>query len=104
MNLKTDIISRIKSDFGKDTNKAFEILQNRLKQIEYLNNDRIIRCIIYLSKGSIDELNRIIEIGKQDPRDVMSLAEYKEGSTFDNYTRIRDFNKTFEECEKNVKD
>jgi hypothetical protein len=104
MNLKTDIISRIKSDFVQDSDKALEILETRLKQIEYLNHDRIIRCIVYLSKGSIEELNRYIGIGQQDPRDVMSLAEYKGGSTFDNYKRLRDFNKTFEECEIDVKE
>jgi hypothetical protein len=47
-NMKIDIINRIKSDFEKDSNKALEILENRLKELEYLDNDRIIRCIIYL--------------------------------------------------------
>lgn len=99
--MKTDIISRIESDFAQEADKALEILQSRLTQIDYLNNDRIIRCIIYLSKGSIEELKRYLQLGQQDPRDVMFLAEYKEGSTFDNHKRIRDFNKTFEDCEIN---
>jgi galactose-1-phosphate uridylyltransferase len=102
--MKIDIINRIKSDFEKDSNKALEILKNKLKELEYLNNDRIIRCIIYLSKGSIKELNNYIDLAKQDPRDVMMYAEYKEGSNFENFKRLRDFNKTFENCEKNVKE
>jgi hypothetical protein len=32
------------------------------------------------------------------------MAEYKEGSNFENLKRLRDLNKTFEECEKNVKE
>ena len=103
-NMKIDIINRIKSDFEKDSNKALEILKNRLKELEYLDNDRIIRCIIYLSKGSIKELNNFINVAQQDLRDVMMFAEYKEGSNFENFKRLRDFNKTFEECEKNVKE
>ena len=102
--MKIDIINRIKSDFEKDSNKALEILKNRLNELEYLNNDRIIRCIIYLSKGSIKELNNFINVAQQDPRDVMMMAEYKEGSNFENFKRLRDLNKTFEECEKNVKE
>ena len=102
--MKIDIINRIKSDFDKDSNKALEILKNRLKELEYLNDDRIIRCIIYLSKGSIKKLNNFIDLAQQDPRDVMMYAEYEEGSNLENFKRLRDFNKTFENCEKNVKE
>lgn len=103
--MKTDIIDRIKLDFGKDSIKAIEILNNRINNFEHLlSNDRIIRCIIYLSKGSIRELNHFIDVAHQDPRDVMMYAEYKESSSFENYKRLRDFNKTFADCEKNVKE
>tara|TARA_R110002049_G_C8701215_1_gene523006 strand:+ start:97 stop:408 length:312 start_codon:yes stop_codon:yes gene_type:complete len=103
--MKTDIINRIESDFRENSNKAKEIITNRVGTFEHLlKNDRIIRCIIYLSKGSIKELNHFVDIALQDPRDVMMLAEYKEGSNFENFKRLRDFNKTFEECEKNVKE
>ena len=102
--MKIDIINRIKSDFDKDSNKALEILKNRLKELEYLNDDRIIRCIIYLSKGSIKELNNFIDLAQQGPRDVMMSAEYEEVSNLENFKRLRDFNKTFENCEKNVKE
>jgi hypothetical protein len=100
--MKIDIINKIKSDFGEGSNEALEILINRLEQLEYLNNDRIIRCLIYLSKGSIKELNHFIDLAQQDPRDLIMYAEYKEGSNFENFKRLRDFNKTFEDCEKNV--
>ena len=103
--MKIDIINKIETDFGQDSNKAKEIITNRIGNFEHLlKNDRIIRCIIYLSKGSIKELNHFVDIAIQDPRDVMMYAEYKEGSTFENFKRLRDFNKTFEDCEINVKE
>jgi len=103
--MKIDIINKIETDFGQDSNKAKEIITNRIGYFEHLlKNDRIIRCIIYLSKGSIKELNHFVDIALQDPRDVMMYAEYKEGSTFENFKRLRDFNKTFEDCEINVKE
>ena len=70
--MKIDIINRIKSDFEKDSNKALEILKNRLNALEYLNNDRIIRCIIYLSKGSIKELNNFINVA---PKKIIILIQ-----------------------------
>jgi hypothetical protein len=103
--MKTDIINRIESDFGENSNKAKEIIINRIGDFEHLlKNDRIIRCIIYLSKGSIKKLNYFVDIALQDSRDVMLYAEYKQGSTFENFKRLRDFNNTFENCEKNVKE
>ena len=103
--MKADIIKRIELDFGEHSEKAKQIIINKVNNFEHLlKNDRIIRCIVYLSKGSIRELNHNITIALQDPRDIMLYAEYKEGSTFENFKRLRDFNKTFENCEKNVKE
>ena len=60
--MKTDIINRIEFDFGENSNKAKEIITNRIGTFEHLlKNDRIIRCIIYLSKGSIKELNHFVD-------------------------------------------
>ena len=99
---KTDIIQRIKFDFGQNTDEAIRVLQEKIDKVEYLNHDRIIRCIIYLSKGSIGELNHMINQAKQDPRDVMLWAEYEGLNENELLKRVRDFNKTFEDCENNV--
>ena len=99
---KTDIIQRIKFDFGQNTDEAIRVLQETIDKVEYLNHDRIIRCIIYLSKGSIEELNHMINQAKQDLRDVMLWAEYDGLNENELLKRVRDFNKTFEDCENNV--
>ena len=101
---KADIIHRINFDFGQNADEAIIILQKKTDQLEYLNQERIIRCIIYLSKGSIKELNHVIGQAKQDPRDVMLWAEYEGLEKNEELKRARDFNKTFEDCENNVKE
>lgn len=105
MTFKEDITRRINTDFGKNSNQAFEILKNAIEKTDYLETDRVIRCIIFLSKGSIDDLNKYIEVATFDTRDAMLLAEYEKLNGDDlNYRRLRDFNNTFEESTKNVKE
>jgi hypothetical protein len=102
MTFKEDITKRIKIDFGLKSDEVFERLTNAIKKTEYLSTDRVIRSIIFLSKGNLQELNRYIDVATFDTRDVMLWAEYKKLNGDLNFKRIRDFNKTFEECESNV--
>ena len=105
MEFQEDIIRKIHTDFGKNSNEAFEILNNAIEKTEYLKTDRVIRCIIFLSKGDLSELHRYIDSATYDTRDVMFWAEYKKklnGNT--SLKRIRDFNNTFEESTTNVKE
>lgn len=102
MTFKEDITKRIKIDFGLKSDEVFERFTNAIKKTEYLSTDRVIRSIIFLSKGNLQELNRYIDVATFDTRDVMLWAEYKKLNGDLNFKRIRDFNKTFEECESNV--
>lgn len=102
MTFKEDITKRIKIDFSLKSDEVFEQLTNAIEKAEYLSTDRVIRSIIFLSKGDLQELNRYIEVATFDTRDVMLWAEYKKLNGDLNFKRIRDFNKTFEECESNV--
>ena len=104
MTFKADIIKKIQTDFGNNSNEIFETLKKAIEVTDYLKTDRIIRCIIFLSKGNINELNRLINVAINDTRDVMLWAEYEKLNGNFNYKRLRDFNKTFEESTHNVKE
>ena len=104
MIFKEDITKRINEDFAENSHQAIEILKNAIEKTDYLKTDRVIRCIIFLAKGNIDDLNKYIEVAIFDTRDVMLWAEYKELTDDLNYRRERDFNKTFEESTKDVKE
>ncbi len=104
MIFKDDINKRIEIDFGVQSNMAIEILKTAIEKTEYLKTDRVIRCIIFLSKGDLNELKKNIEVAINDTRDVMLWAEYEKLSEDFNYKRKRDFNNTFQESTKNVRE
>ena len=105
MKFKDDILQKIKLDFNDSTDKVVDILTDAISKTDYLKTDRIIRCIIYLSKGDLDELRHQINIAIGDPRDVMLYAEYENLNDKDfKYKRVRDFNNTFDKCTENVKE
>jgi hypothetical protein len=58
--------------------------------LEDLKEDRLIRCALLLSEGSIKELEGAVSLGKTDYRDLIWSAECdcKEA-------RLRDFNRPF---------
>lgn len=102
MTFKGDITTRIKIDFGIKSDEVFELLTKAIEKTEYLSTDRVIRSIIFLSEGNLQELNRYIDVATYDTRDVMFWAEYEKLNDNSNPKRIRDFNKTFEKCETNI--
>ncbi|WP_332914645.1 hypothetical protein [Algoriphagus boritolerans] len=71
-----DIQERIKSDFGAKASEVFRIFDKAISTADYLNNNRIIRCIIFLSDRDITNLEDYIAKATYDPRDVMLWAEY----------------------------
>jgi hypothetical protein len=104
MRFKEDIQQRIINDFKDSSDKAIEILDFAISQTDYLKTDRIIRCIVFLANGDIDKLKKFIDNAIFDTRDVMFWAEYNNRNSFQNAKRIRDFNKTFDNCSINVKE
>ena len=91
------MLNRINNDFGKSANEAKEMLVIAIADVGYLKTDRVIRCILFLAKGNMTDLNKYIETATFDSRDVMLWAEYEKLSGEFNYKRLRDFNKTFDE-------
>jgi hypothetical protein len=104
MTFKDDIKARIQTDFGENSITATTMLIDAINKVDYLKTDRVIRCIIFLAKGNLTDLNKYIETATFDTRDVMLWAEYEKLSGDLNYKRQRDFNKTFQECSNDVKE
>jgi len=84
-NYPTDIVDWIIDHFDADAISYVHLL------LEDLREDRLIRCALFLSKGSIKELEGAVSLGKTDYRDLIWSAEYdcKEA-------RLRDFNRPFQ--------
>jgi hypothetical protein len=104
MTFKEDITRKIKADFGENSDKAMNVLIEAIGKTDYLKTDRVLRCIIFLAKGNIDDLNKYIEAATFDTRDIMLWAEYEKLAGDLNYKRRRDFNKAFEESTSGVKE
>ena len=99
-----DIRDKVESDFGSKASAVFRILDEAIAKTDYLNHNRIIRCILFLADKTIDKLTKNIEAAENDPRDVMLWAEYSNRGEARKPKRIRDFNKTLCESEMNVKE
>ena len=104
MTFKDDIKARIQTDFGENADKAMTMLFDAINKVDYLKTDRVIRCIVFLANGDLTDLSKYIETATFDTRDVMLWAEYDKLSSELNYKRLRDFNKTFDECSNDIKE
>ena len=87
----------MKIRFDSDFDIANKILTDYLSKYDYLNSDRIIRCVIFLAGNGVESFKSFLESAKGDPRDVMWWAEYENRESLDNNKRVRDFSKTFKE-------
>ena len=87
----------MKIRFTSEYDTANKILTEYLTKYDYLNSDRIIRCVIFLANNEIESFKSFLKSAKGDPRDVMWWAEYENRESLDNNKRVRDFSKTFQE-------
>lgn len=92
----TDIKNRISEKFENNSFEVFNLIEEKLKEFDYLNNPRIIRCILFLADNDLEKLKNYIDVAVSDPRDVMFWAEYENIDDINNTERVRDFNNTFE--------
>lgn len=69
-----DIAKRIEKDFAADSEIARHIM-SELQRTSQIFSDRVIRCIIALSKGSLPDLERNIAFALIDWRDIVVWAE-----------------------------
>lgn len=94
-----DILNKIRSDFGEGAEEAYRILDEAIANCEYLNHDRIIRCVLFLAEKSLEGLKQRINVAMEDTRDVILWAEYTNLEDGKEPKRIRNFNNPFESSE-----
>lgn len=90
--MKTDIYQKIEKDFGPHLKLVIEQIEILDARSKGLVNDRMLRAMVFLAKGSIERFKQVIELGRTDYRDVLWQAEYDCGEE-----QLYDFNKTFHE-------
>ncbi len=90
--LKADILGRIQENFGEDYHLALLEIGRWKSEAEGAVVDRVLRAVVHLASGSLDELKRMIVVARQDFRDVLYWSEYDEFKI-----RLRDFNNPFGE-------
>ena len=87
----SDIIKKLEIDFAENAGLASIQLKSLVDKHDI--SERIVRCIIYLSKGSMDQLDYFISRTMIDWRDIIMMAEYDSKTD----VQLRDFHKSFEE-------
>lgn len=93
--LPNDILIQIEFQFDENYKRVLEILEIELSKNDFLNSNRIIRCIIFLSKNNVEKLKENISLAIIDWRDIILLAEYENNERNEPILK-RDFNKPFE--------
>lgn len=74
-----DIENRLRQTFGA----AFEDAQQQVAAyIQHQKREpiRTARCAIFLAEGSLDELEKMLDVGLRDWRNVILWAEYDKGA------------------------
>jgi uncharacterized protein YgbK (DUF1537 family) len=92
MSLPEDIETRLTRDYGSEMAVAREQVEEYLEKQEH-EPVRTARCAIHLASGSLEELDRMLDAGIRDYRDVILWAEYDKGKE----PPVRDFNVPFDE-------
>ncbi len=92
MDLPDDIAERVRLDFGSQSEQAAKTLSEAA--VAELIHPRVLRCIVYLSRGNTVTLSKMIEAAVADYRDVIFAAEYEDRDKR-KPRRVRDFNKPF---------
>lgn len=93
--LPTDIVERIRQDFGTRSEAVIGIFDELRRAKSTFIHDRIVRCVIFLAGGDDMRLLDQIDLWRQDYRDVISAAEYDSLHVL----QLRDFNQPFGSAE-----
>ena len=87
MALSADILERVRSDFReRDRERAITLLDGYSGP----GDDRVLRCALFLSAGTLEKLEHFLRVAEADYRDVILFAEYD-----GNDQRVRDFSRGF---------
>lgn len=90
-----DIVSRLHRDFGERAETILNVLRACRSGNEDYLNDRLARCVIFAASGDETRLAKLLDLWRQDFRDVIVAAEYDQLGVM----RLRDFNRPFESAD-----
>lgn len=85
MKLKKDILIKINTDFGEKSNEAIDILNDGIRSLRESRDDDLnsyqinylIRCILFLSEGNIDNLHHFIDMAHLNAAGIITWADYE---------------------------
>ena len=83
MALEADIVAKVRSDFGAESEQALHLLR------DFGKTGRLARCVVVESGGSIEGLGKAIDVAKFDYRDAIVAGEYSGGR------QVRDLSVSF---------
>ncbi len=90
-----DLVLRVQRDFGERAGKVLNILRTcRSGGSDYLG-DRVARCVVFAAAGDESRLMALLELWRQDFRDVIMAAEYDRLGIL----HLRDLNLPFEKAD-----
>jgi len=76
MAIPEDIIAKVRKDFPEDDGLMVLQLLSEFQKNNPDLSERILRCIVFLAKGSFEEFARAVELARVDWRDLIVQAEY----------------------------
>ena len=90
--LPEDVVERVRRDFGERAEVILALLlaSRRLGSADYIG-DLLVRCIVFAAHGAEERLRDLLELERQDFRDVIMAAEYDALGT----RHLWDFNRPF---------
>ncbi len=90
--LPTDVVEQLRRDFGNraEAVSALLLARRRLGSSDYIG-DRLVRCIVFTAHGDETRVPLLIELERQDFRDLIMAAEYDAIGM----RRLWDFNRPF---------
>ena len=94
MGIPADVMAKVVHDFGR--NKDLAIMNIRQEFSLADESHRVLRCLVFLSKGDLDHLSQWITRAKEDYRDILFRAEYVDWNS-QKPIRVRNFCNPFGE-------
>jgi hypothetical protein len=75
--LPLDVLDRVTSDFGDRAQAVASVLlaRRRIGSADFLG-DRLVRCIVHAAGGDEQHIQPLLDLARQDYRDVIAAGEY----------------------------
>ncbi|MEZ4807474.1 MAG: hypothetical protein R2815_08355 [Flavobacteriales bacterium] len=93
--LPPDIGAEIRKDYPNEHEAVIRTMESFIREHDYLDHERIVRCIIFLAKQESSSIASVLQSVSGDWRDAIFWAEYEGTREGEEPRHVRDFNKPF---------